>query len=108
MAITTATDSPIVGWARVSESGAIALNLQPHAIDETETRRLALETGMARDAAYDALQAYADAACRELIHGRHAKGLRFSKGQAELICRGLLSEMGVEMAHDWEYGPTAP
>lgn len=75
----------------------------------TDTRRLALATGMARDAAYDALQAYADAAYRELVQGtHHARGLRFSGPQADVIARGLLSEMGMEMAHDWQYGPTAP
>jgi hypothetical protein len=85
------------------------LAMQPCEISNPDTRMLALEAGMARDAAYDALQAYADAVYRELVEGtHHARGLRFDASQADLIARGILSEMGVEMAHDWEYGPTAP
>jgi hypothetical protein len=85
------------------------LTMQPCEISNPDTRMLALEAGMARDAAYDALQAYADAVYRELVEGtHHARGLRFDASQADLITRGILSEMGVEMAHDWEYGPTAP
>lgn len=85
------------------------LKMHPCQIEDPDTRRLALDAAMARDAAYDALQAYADAVYRELAEGtHHARGLRFSASQADLITRGILSEMGVEMAHDWEYGPTAP
>lgn len=92
-------------WAT---AGLFALATQPAELP-TDTRSLALATGMARDAAYDALQAYADAVYRELVEGtHHAFGTRFSGSQADVIARGILSEMGVEMAHDWQYGPTAP
>lgn len=90
------------------DAAAALLATQPADLD-ADTRRLALDVGMARDAAYDALQAYADAVYRELVEGtHHARGLRFDAAQADVIARGILSEMGVEMAHDWQYGPTAP
>ena len=86
-----------------------ALLIQPNAIADPDTRRMALETGMARDAAHDALQAYADAIYRELVEGtHHARGRRFTSDEADLIARGMLDEIGCVMAHDWEYGPTAP
>ena len=85
------------------------LAIQINKIEDPDTRHLALETAMARDAAYDALQAYADAVYAELAYGtHHAKGMRFDAALADLTARGILSEIGTEMAHDWEYGPTAP
>ncbi len=88
---------------------AQALELQPKFISDPETRRLAQKAGDARDAAYDALQAYADAVYAELVCRAHSiDGRPCDPAQADLIARGILSEMGVEMAHDWEYGPTAP
>lgn len=104
-AFAATTASASIDWAT---AGLFALATQPAELP-TDTRSLALATGMARDAAYDALQAYADAVYRELVQGtHHARGMRFSGPQADVIARGLLSEMGVEMAHDWQYGPTAP
>jgi hypothetical protein len=85
------------------------LIMQPCEISDPDTRMLALEVGMARDAVYDALQAYADAVYRELVEGNHhARGLRFTDAEADLIARGMLDEIGTMMAHDWAYGPTAP
>lgn len=105
MATTTRTVAAVTkDW----DAAAAALATQPAEMD-ADTRMLALEVGMARDAAYDALQAYADAVYRELVDGtHHARGLRFDASQADVIARGLLSEIGTEMAHDWQYGPTAP
>lgn len=106
---TTPTFAAIAATASTDWATAMAfLDAQPAELP-TDTRSLALATGMARDAAYDALQAYADAVYRELVEGtHHAFGTRFSGSQADVIARGILSEMGVEMAHDWQYGPTAP
>ncbi|MGA1013483.1 hypothetical protein [Vulcanococcus sp.] len=85
------------------------ITMQPFQISDPEARRLAAAAGAARDAAYDALQAYADAVYAELVGAaRHACGLPLSPSHADLVARGILSEMGAEMAHDWEYGPTAP
>jgi hypothetical protein len=107
-----ATASTLTASPSVTAGSAIAsasLKLQPHQIEDADTRRLALEVGMARDAVYDALQAYADAVYRELVEGlHHARGMRFTDADADLIARGMLDEIGTEMAHDWAYGPTAP
>lgn len=77
--------------------------LQPRPISETTRRELVLLAGNAQDAAYDALQAFADALYEEavLVQGKTPE-------QADLVIRGILANVGTEMAHDWEYGPEAP
>lgn len=77
--------------------------IQPKDLTDPVLRRLAVEAGKAQDAAYDALQAFADALYAEALD---VKGQ--SVAQADLLVRGVLAQVGEEMAHDWQYGPTAP
>lgn len=91
---------------RVFMSTAALLNysrIQPKDLADPELRRLAAEAGKAQDAAYDALQAFADALYAEALD---VKGQ--SVAQADLLVRGVLAQVGEEMAHDWQYGATAP
>jgi phage gp46-like protein len=77
--------------------------LHPRDVADPELRQLVREAGDAQDAAYDALQAFADALYTEAVR---VKGQ--SPQQADLMIRGILVQVGEELAHDWTYGPEAP
>ena len=77
--------------------------LHPRDVADPKLRQLVREAGDAQDAAYDALQAFADALYAEAVQ---VKGQ--SPQQADLMIRGILVQVGEELAHDWAYGPEAP
>jgi hypothetical protein len=77
--------------------------LHPRDIADPELRQLVREAGDAQDAAYDALQAFADALYAEAVRVKGKTRL-----QADLMIRAILVRVGEELAHDWVYGPEAP
>jgi len=60
-------------------------------------------SGDLQDQVYDLIQEWADSLYEEAqqCYGETAD-------KADLAIRAILSRLGTEMAHDWQYGPTAP
>ena len=77
--------------------------LHPRDVADPGLRQLVREAGDAQDSAYDALQTFADALYAEAVQVKCQ-----SPQQADLMIRGILVQVGEELAHDWAYGPEAP
>lgn len=76
----------------------MANQLQPCDVSDPIQHQAIRRAGDAEDAAYDALQAFADALYEEALLVRLQ-----TPEQADVIIRGILARIGEEMAHDWVY-----